>query len=102
MPLILEFPGELEVELLAHWQQAGLINGGAPRPVDQTDSPEGAERIEQFRLPNALQTRLHDLLDRQDLGEGMTPAERREAEGLVELSEFLSLLHLRSLSTARP
>jgi hypothetical protein len=48
-----------------------------------------------FRLPEAVQARLQDLLDKQDGGEQLTPQERREAEGLVELAEFLTLLHLR-------
>ena len=101
MPLILELPGELEGELLAHWQQAGLLASGVPMPTDRMRSRESAARLDQFRLPNALQTRLHDLLDRQDIGDGMTTEERLEAESLVELAEFFSLLHLRSLSTAR-
>jgi hypothetical protein len=49
-----------------------------------------------FQLPDAVQERLQFLLDCQDSGEVLTQAERREAEGLVELAEFLSLLHLRS------
>ena len=49
-----------------------------------------------FQLPEAVQERLQFLLDRQDAGEVLTQAERREAEGLVELVEFLSLLYLRS------
>jgi hypothetical protein len=49
-----------------------------------------------FELPEAVQARLQHLLDRQDAGELLTPAERQEAEGLVHLAEFLSLLHLRS------
>jgi hypothetical protein len=49
-----------------------------------------------FKLPEAVQERLQFLLDRQDTGETLTQAERREAEGLIELAEFLSLLHLRS------
>lgn len=49
-----------------------------------------------FRLPNALQERLQSLLDRQDAGQELNQAERQEAEGLVELAEFLSLLRLRS------
>jgi hypothetical protein len=49
-----------------------------------------------FQLPDAVQERLQFLLDRQDSGEFLTQAERREAEGLVELAEFLSLLRLRS------
>ncbi|MBE9199921.1 MULTISPECIES: hypothetical protein [unclassified Nodularia (in: cyanobacteria)] len=49
-----------------------------------------------FELPQAVQERLQSLLDRQEAGKVLTQAERREAEGLVELAEFLSLLHLRS------
>ncbi len=52
--------------------------------------------LTQFQLPEAVQARLHQLLDRQDEGPALTQAERQEAEGLVELSEFLSLLRLRS------
>jgi hypothetical protein len=53
------------------------------------------------KLPDPLQARLHHLLDKQDLGEGLTPEERREAEALVELSEFISLLNLRARRVAR-
>ncbi|MEH2368397.1 hypothetical protein [Nostoc sp.] len=49
-----------------------------------------------FQLPEVVQERLQFLLNRQDAGEALTQGERREAEGLVELAEFLSLLHLRS------
>jgi hypothetical protein len=49
-----------------------------------------------FRLPDAVQARLQFLLDRQDVGQPLTPAERREAEGLVALAEFLSLLNQRA------
>ena len=52
----------------------------------------------QFELPEAVQARLQSLLDRQDTGGGLTPEERREAEGLVDLAEFLSLLRLRSMA----
>jgi len=55
-----------------------------------------------FRLPAAVQARLRYLLDRQDAGEPLTLEERQEAEGLVELTEFLSLLHLRARRTAQP
>jgi len=50
----------------------------------------------QFELPPAVHQRLQTLLDRQDQGQELTSAERAEAEGLVELAEFLSLLKLRS------
>lgn len=54
-----------------------------------------------FQLPEAVQSRLQLLLDCQDAGETLTPSEREEAEGLVELADFLSLLHLRSQWVAR-
>ncbi len=54
-----------------------------------------------FQLPEAVQERLQLLLDRQDAGETLTLLERREAEGLVELAEFLSLLRLRSQRVAK-
>ena len=49
-----------------------------------------------FRLPEGVQARLQFLLNRQDSGEELTKTERQEAEGLVELAEFFSLLRLRS------
>jgi hypothetical protein len=51
--------------------------------------------LRQFRFPKALDRRLQGLLDKQDRGEKLTPAERREAEGLVEVSRTLSLLKSR-------
>lgn len=52
--------------------------------------------LAQFRLPDAVQERLQYLLDRQDSGKMLTPKERREAEGLVQLADFFSLLNLRA------
>jgi hypothetical protein len=52
--------------------------------------------LEEFRLPQGVNQRLHSLLDRQDSGEELSPAERMEAEGLVNLAEFLSLLRMRT------
>jgi len=52
--------------------------------------------LTRFQLPPAVQNRLQFLLDRQDEGDSLSQAERQEAEGLVELVEFLSLLQLRS------
>jgi hypothetical protein len=57
--------------------------------------------LESLRLPAGVNDRLQDLLDRQDRGKRLTPAERREAEGLVSLAELLSLLRLRA-ERARP
>jgi hypothetical protein len=53
------------------------------------------------KLPDSLHARLHHLLDKQDIGEGLTPEEQREAEALVELSEFISLLNLHARRVAR-
>jgi hypothetical protein len=53
------------------------------------------EDLGAFGLPDGVDARLHELLDRQDSGQPLTPAERREAEGLVSLAEMLSLLRLR-------
>lgn len=49
-----------------------------------------------FKLPAGVQKRLTALLDKQDSGTPLSASERREAEGLVEMAEFLSLLKLRS------
>jgi hypothetical protein len=57
--------------------------------------------LEKFRLPDAVQQRLQALLDRQDAGQPLTDAESREAEGLVDLADFLSLLKLRSERAVR-
>lgn len=54
-----------------------------------------------FELPTAVQARLQSLLDRQDAGTALTPEEEEEAKGLVELAEFLSLLHLRALRVSQ-
>jgi hypothetical protein len=52
--------------------------------------------LTRFRLPAAVAARLQTLLDRQDYGQPLTARERDEAEGLVNLSEFLTLLRLRA------
>ena len=56
--------------------------------------------LTQFQLPIAVDERLHFLLDRQDEGMELTLIERQEAEGLVEVAEFLSLIRLRALRVA--
>lgn len=58
------------------------------------------DEVAHFRLPSAVQARLQRLLDQQDDGEALTTEERAEAEGLVELAEFLSLLRSRMARTA--
>jgi hypothetical protein len=51
--------------------------------------------LARFQLPEAVNDRLQTLLDRQDSGQPLTPQERAEAQGLVDLAEFLTLLRLR-------
>jgi len=63
------------------------------RVLIQLEVPSDLDR---FRLPEGVDQRLQYLLDRQDRGENITYAERLEAEGLVNLSELLSLLRLRA------
>jgi hypothetical protein len=57
------------------------------------EMPVPARKI---KLPKGVSDRLQKLLDQQDRGEKLTTAERREADGLVELAELLSLMRLRS------
>jgi len=52
--------------------------------------------LARFRLPEGVQQRLQALLDKQDQGQPLTDAEQREAEGLVNLADLLSLLRLRT------
>lgn len=101
VPLILELPEELEAELLAHWQRVGLIEADFTSSADRASTQINHKIPGHFRLPDALQRRLQELLDRQDAGDSLTSGERFEAEGLVELAELLSLLHLRFLSNVR-
>jgi hypothetical protein len=50
-------------------------------------------------LPEAVERRLHTLLDKQDHGDALTEEERAEAEGLVDLADLLSLIRLRATDT---
>ena len=58
--------------------------------------------LARFRLPKGVQKRLQTLLDKQDQGRRLTAAEKREAEGLVDLTDLLSLLRLRAQRLSRP
>lgn len=49
-----------------------------------------------LRFPTGVDARLQSLLDRQDRGIPLTSDERAEAEGLVHLAEFFSLLRFRA------
>ena len=57
---------------------------------------EMPDDLARFRLPEGVQERLTTLLDKQDGGQPLTDSERREAEGLVNLADLLSLLRLRA------
>ena len=57
---------------------------------------EMPDDLDRFALPAGVDERLQDLLSRQDRGEVLTPAERKEAEGLADLADLLSLLTLRT------
>ena len=57
------------------------------------EMPVSSDKI---RLSRAVDQRLQALLDRQDRGEKLNATERKEAEGLVELSELLSLMRIRT------
>jgi hypothetical protein len=62
---------------------------------------EMPDDLARFRMPPALDARLQRLLDRQDHGQILSTEEREEAEGLVDLSELLTLLRLRAERAAR-
>ncbi|MCW5935383.1 MAG: hypothetical protein KIT45_13975 [Fimbriimonadia bacterium] len=70
----------------------------------QTIEVDLSGELAHFRLPSGVKRRLEELLDKQEMGEPLTSEEQLEAEGLVELAEFLSLLRLRSerLSQTKP
>ena len=57
---------------------------------------EMPDELAGFRLPPGVHARLQALLDLQDRGQRLSAAERAEAEGLVKLAEWLSLLRLRA------
>ena len=52
--------------------------------------------LARFHLPEGVQHRLQELLDKQDAGPALSPDEKREAEGLVDLADLLSLLRLQA------
>ena len=54
------------------------------------------ENLASLKLPAGVDRRLQELLDKQDAGVALSENEQSEAEGLVDLSEILSLLRLRS------
>ena len=61
-----------------------------------TADPDLPADLANLRLPVAVAARLQFLLDSQDAGRPLTADERAEAEGLVDLADFLTLLRVRS------
>ncbi|MGW8256514.1 MAG: hypothetical protein ACWGMZ_03415 [Thermoguttaceae bacterium] len=57
---------------------------------------EVPDDLAKFNLPDGVQHRLNSLLDQQDRGEPLSVEESREAEGLVNLADLLSVLRLRA------
>ena len=70
----------------------------APGVTIELDLPDD---LAQLRLPLAVNARVRELLDRQDSGIPLKETERREADGLVELAEVLTLPRLRVEGAAR-
>lgn len=64
--------------------------------MSQAIEVELPDELSAMRLPPGVDRRLKHLLDKQDEGVPLTDDERSEAEGLVNLSEMLSLLRLRA------
>jgi len=64
----------------------------------EIEMPTGWETV---RLPHGVHQRLQELLDRQDTGRQLTPDEAEEAQGLVDLAEWMSLVRLRSHRVVR-
>lgn len=48
--------------------------------IVELEMPSG---MDEFRLPDGVQNRLQELLDRQDMGQPLTHSEQREAEVLL-------------------
>ena len=71
--------------------------------MEESAMPQVVEipiELTQFQLPVAVHDWLQFLLDRQDEGIALTLLERQEAEGLVEVAEFLSMIRLRARRVA--
>jgi hypothetical protein len=77
-------------------EMGGAIEVGVEMSKTLRVDLEWPDDLPRFRLPDGVQARLQELLDRQDRGELLTEGERQEAEGLVTVAELLSLLRLRA------
>jgi hypothetical protein len=79
----------------------GFRTRSLPNPYLDTGHIVPAE-LARFELPAGVQTQRQALLDQQDAGTPLTPAERQGAAGPVALAELRSLLHLRARPLAAP
>jgi hypothetical protein len=81
------------------WERRWAVpspSGGSGVSQPMLIEVELPETLEGLRLPTGVNDRLQSLLARQDRGEALIPEERKEAEGLVDLAELLSLLRLHA------
>lgn len=82
-----------------HLALLGIIISIMTTPISfEIEMPKGWETV---RLPDGVNRRLQELLDRQDAGTTLTNDEAGEAQGLVDLSEWLTLVRLRSERVVR-
>jgi hypothetical protein len=61
--------------------------------------PPSPVTLPRLKFPRALDLRLTELLDRYDRDGKLSAKERREAEALVEVAEFCTLLKLTTANT---
>jgi hypothetical protein len=73
-------------------EREGDAMGATPTVQIQLHVPANLETL---AFPEALDRRLHSLLEKQDQGERLTDDEQVEAEALVDLAQLLTLLRLR-------
>jgi hypothetical protein len=73
-----------------------LFAGATPMSQAVNIQLELPDDLLSFRLPVGVQQRLQHLLDKQDAGQPLSSNEQREAEGLVNLAEVLTMLRLRA------
>jgi len=79
------------------WDRGGQCrNQRKQRLMTLTIEVDLPDDLARFRLPDGVDARLQELLDRQDSGTPLSPQEREEAEGLVNLADLLTLLRLRA------
>jgi hypothetical protein len=72
-------------------QKAASTDLAAPSFPDARES----DQMLRLSLPPAVAARLKSLLDRHDSGKSLTPAERAEAQGLLDIAEYFVVQRLR-------